>query len=102
MTSSDELYIGLDVGRTIRGALVRADGSILRQHRVVSEVSSPRIFVEQLIAVIKELHSGPGEGGGGAGRFGRGGFCEQTAQAIEGNPNPRRFSSQRFPSRAGG
>jgi glucokinase len=87
MTSSDELYIGLDVGRTIRGALVRADGSILRQHRVVSEVSSPRIFVEQLIAVIKELHSGQGDGGARAAGIGWAGLVDQRAQRIEANPN---------------
>jgi glucokinase len=87
MTSSDQLYIGLDVGRTIRGALVRADGSILRQHRVVSEVSSPRIFVEQLIAVIMELRSGQGDGRARAAGIGWAGLVDQRAQRIEANPN---------------
>lgn len=87
MITSDQLYIGLDVGRTIRGALVRADGSILRQHRVVSEVSSPRIFVEQLIAVIKELQSSQGEGRARAAGIGWAGLVDQRAQRIEANPN---------------
>src|SRR5258706_4392905 len=87
MTSSDQLYIGLDVGRTIRGALGRADGSILRKHRVVSEVSSPRIFVEQLIAVIKELRSGQADGRARAAGIGWAGLVDQRAQRIEANPN---------------
>jgi glucokinase len=85
--NSEQLYIGLDVGRTIRGALVRADGSIVRQHRVVSEVSNPRIFVNQLIDMIKELQSSKeGERASAAG-IGWAGLVDQQAQRIEANPN---------------
>lgn len=85
MPPSEQLYVGLDVGRTIRGALVRADGSILRQHRVVSEVSNPRIFIDQLIDVIKTLRS---EGGDVvAAGIGWAGLVNQPAQRIEVNPN---------------
>ena len=89
MTSanSEHLYIGLDVGRTIRGALVRADGSILRQHRVVSEVSDPRIFVNQLIDVIKELQSSEEGVRASAAGIGWAGLVDQRAQRIEANPN---------------
>jgi glucokinase len=85
MPESEQLYIGLDVGRTIRGALVRTDGSILRQHRVVSEVSNARVFIDQLIDVIKALRSGP-EGVTAAG-IGWAGLVNQRAQRIEVNPN---------------
>jgi len=83
---SEDLYIGLDVGRTIRGALIRADGSILRQHRVVSEVSDPRIFINQLIDVIKTLQSDQGERVLAAG-IGWAGLVNQRDQRIEANPN---------------
>ena len=87
MTSSEHLYIGLDVGRTIRGALVRLDGSILRQHRVVSEVNDARVFISQLTDVIKALR--PDEQGGRAVAVGIGwaGLINQRAQRVEANPN---------------
>src|SRR5436189_4112420 len=85
MSPTEKLYIGLDVGRTIRGALVRADGSILRQHRVVSEVSNARVFIDQLIDVIKALQSGTEEVT--AAGIGWAGLVDQRAQRIEVNPN---------------
>ena len=85
--NTEHLYIGLDVGRTIRGALVRADGSILRQHRVVSEVSDPRIFVNQLIDTIKTLQSGEEGDRAVAAGIGWAGLVNQRAQRIEANPN---------------
>jgi glucokinase len=87
MASSDQLYIGLDVGRTIRGALVRMDGSILRQHRVVSEVSDARTFVSQLIDVINALRSDEQGGHAAAAGIGWAGLVNQRAQRIEANPN---------------
>ena len=87
MASSEQLYIGLDVGRTIRGALVRLDGSILRQHRVVSEVSDARIFVSQLIDIIKTLRSNEQDGHAAAVGIGWAGMVNQRAQRIEANPN---------------
>jgi hypothetical protein len=44
MAIAEQVYIGLDVGHTIRGALVRLDDSILKQHRIVSEVNDARIL----------------------------------------------------------
>jgi glucokinase len=87
MSNSGQLYIGLDVGRTIRGALISADGSILRQHRVVSEVSNPQIFVDQLIEMINALRSGVAEGRAAAAGIGWAGLVNQRAQRIEANPN---------------
>jgi predicted NBD/HSP70 family sugar kinase len=56
---TDRFYLGLDVGRTIRGALTGASGAIIRQARVVSEVSNPRIFINQLIEIINQLAARP-------------------------------------------
>ncbi|HJZ69758.1 MAG TPA: ROK family protein [Blastocatellia bacterium] len=85
MTGPEGFYIGLDVGRTIRGALVRADGSILRQHRVVSEVSDARVFINQLIDTIKTLQIE--EESAVAAGIGWAGLVNQRAQRIEANPN---------------
>jgi glucokinase len=85
---SDKLYLGLDVGRTIRGALVRGTGAILRQERVVSEVRSPRIFIDQLIDVINDLKSsGESEGRVASAGIGWAGLVNRRAQRIEANPN---------------
>src|ERR1044071_3467729 len=84
-TSSNKLYIGLDVGRTIRGALVREDGSIIEQQRVVSEVRGPRIFIDQLIEIINRLRAS-GDGAAAVG-IGWAGLVNQSAQRIEANPN---------------
>lgn len=88
MSEPDEIYIGLDVGRTIRGALIRADGAILKQHRVVSEVSKPRLFIDQLIAVINDLRASR-EAGRSASAVGVGwaGLVNNRAQRIEVTPN---------------
>jgi len=85
MPGLEPLYIGLDVGRTIRGALVAADGKILTQHRVVSEVSNARIFIDQLIDVIKTLQTDTEEVT--AAGIGWAGLVNQRAQRIEANPN---------------
>jgi len=85
MPGLEPLYIGLDVGRTIRGALVAADGKILTQHRVVSEVSNARIFIDQLIDVIKTLQTETEEVT--AAGIGWAGLVNQRAQRIEANPN---------------
>jgi len=85
---ADKLYIGLDVGRTIRGALFRVDGSSLRQRRVISEVTNARVFIDQLIDVINSLRNSA-EAGGRAAAVGIGwaGLVNQPAQRIEVNPN---------------
>jgi glucokinase len=87
MSNSNSLYIGLDVGRTIRGALISDDGSMLRQHRVVSEVSDPQTFVNQLIEMVKALRSGVAEKRAAAAGIGWAGLVNQSAQRIEANPN---------------
>ena len=85
---SDKLYLGLDVGRTIRGALVRETGAILRQKRVISEVSNPRVFIDQLIDVINDLKSsGEANGRVAVAGIGWAGLVNQRAQRIEANPN---------------
>ena len=84
-TDSNKLYIGLDVGRTIRGALVREDGSIIEQQRVVSEVRDPRIFIDQLIEIINRLRSSSDSAA--AVGIGWAGLVNQSAQRIEANPN---------------
>ena len=81
----NKLYIGLDVGRTIRGALVREDGSIIEQQRIVSEVSDPRVFIDQLIEIINRLRSS-GDSAAAVG-IGWAGLVDQSAQRIEANPN---------------
>jgi glucokinase len=63
------------------------DGSILRQHRVVSEVSDARTFVSQLIDVIKTLGSNEQGGHAAAAGIGWAGLVNQRAQRIEANPN---------------
>ena len=86
MSNPEQFYIGLDVGRTIRGALVSPEGSILRQHRVVSEVSDAQIFLDQLVDVIKTLNIG-NEGSAAAVGIGWAGLVNKKAQRIEANPN---------------
>ena len=57
MPDLEKHYLGLDVGRTIRGALIREDGQIIEQRRVVTEVRNPRVFIDQLIDMINGLRS---------------------------------------------
>jgi glucokinase len=84
----NKLYLGLDVGRTIRGAMVRETGAILRQKRVVSEVTDPRLFINQLIDVINDLKSShEADGQILAAGIGWAGLVNQRAQRIEANPN---------------
>lgn len=88
MSSQEQLYIGLDVGRTIRGALVSPQGSILRQHRVVSEVSDAQIFIDQLVEVITALNTREDKGHAAAAvGIGWAGLVNNRAQRIEANPN---------------
>jgi glucokinase len=59
---SSKLYVGLDIGRTIRGAVVKQDSTIQERRQVVSEVRDPRAFVQQLVDMIDQLandHAGP-------------------------------------------
>ncbi len=81
---ADNLYIGLDVGRTIRGALVEAGGRILNQVQIVSEVADARVFIDQLAGVTKELGS---SGRVAAVGVGWAGMVNQRARRIEVTPN---------------
>src|SRR6185436_18740989 len=82
------LYLGLDVGRTIRGAVLGEDGIILTQRRVVAEVRNPRVFIDQLIGIANDLKSSSEADGRviGAG-IGWAGLVNQRAQRIEVTPN---------------
>lgn len=88
MSDTGQLYLGLDVGRTIRGALVQPDGKILLQWRVVAEVRDPRVFIDQLVEVINGLRSS-GEANGRVAAVGIGwaGLVNQKLQRIEATPN---------------
>src|SRR5262252_10946508 len=57
------LYIGLDIGRMIRGAVVRDDSVILNGQHVVAEVRDPQAFIKQLVdmfALLAAEQGGPG------------------------------------------
>jgi len=49
------LYIGLDIGRMIRGAVVRDDSVILNRQHVVAEVRDPQAFIKQLVDMFALL-----------------------------------------------
>src|SRR5258706_15990290 len=85
---ADQFYLGLDVGRTIRSAIISADGTIIKQTRVVSEVSNPRIFIDQLIEVIQRLRDAPeAQNQVVAAGIGWAGLINRTTQRAEANPN---------------
>jgi glucokinase len=85
---SDNLYVGLDVGRTIRAALVREDGHILKQQRVVSETSNPSVFIDQLIDAINTVQEVDGARATVlATGIGWAGMVNHRKQRIEANPN---------------
>jgi len=87
-SNSEKLYLGLDVGRTIRGAPVNGEGRILRQHRIVTEITDPRIFIDQLIEVTRSLRSAQ-EAGDRVEAVGIGlaGLINQRSNRIEVMPN---------------
>jgi glucokinase len=88
MSATEKFYIGLDVGRTIRGALVSADGTIIKQQKILSEVSDPRVFITQLVKTINELRfAAEAQGRAVAVGIGWAGLVNQNAQRIEVTPN---------------
>ncbi|HWP44019.1 MAG TPA: ROK family protein [Blastocatellia bacterium] len=87
MAEPDKYYLGLDVGRTIRGALVREDGFIIEQRRVVTEVSDPRVFIDQLIEMINSLRGSGGKRRALAVGIGWAGLVDQKAKRVEVMPN---------------
>ena len=83
-----DLYLGLDVGRTIRGAVIGEEGNILLQQRVVAEVRNPRVFIDQLIEITNGLKSASDANGRVVGvGIGWAGLVNQRAQRIEVTPN---------------
>ena len=85
---ANRLYLGLDVGRTIRGAIVGADGAIIKQARVRSEVSNARVFVDQLIEIVTGLRDAPEADNRAAGvGIGWAGLINRRTQRVEANPN---------------
>lgn len=87
-SDSEKLYLGLDVGRTIRGALVSGEGRILHQHRIVAEVTDPRVFIDQLIEVASALRSSQeARSQIEAAGIGWAGLVNQKSQRIEVMPN---------------
>ncbi|MCI0487221.1 MAG: ROK family protein [Blastocatellia bacterium] len=88
MPDSERLYLGLDVGRTIRGALVGCEGHIFTQRRVVAEVSDPQVFIDQLVDTINTLNSAEeADGRVIAAGIGWAGMVDQRAQHVEVTPN---------------
>src|SRR5499427_1532022 len=92
--TADRLFIGLDIGRTIRGAVVREDATILERRQVVSEVRDPLEFIKQLVDMVDEL------AGGSAGRhsvssvgIGWPGLVNQRMNRLEVTPNILDLSS---------
>jgi glucokinase len=96
MNSGDDggLYIGLDIGRTIRGAVVRGDSTILERRQVVTEVRDPRAFVKQLVDMLEDL-AGGGVGQGKVSSVGIGwpGLVNQRLRRLEVTPNMLDLSS---------
>ena len=88
MTKSNNRFIGIDVGRTIRGALVREDGTILQQDRVVAETAEPHSFIRQLTEMINGLRdSADSDGRAAAVGIGWAGMVNHRAQRVEATPN---------------
>jgi glucokinase len=89
VASETKLYIGLDVGRTIRGALIQGDGIIVRQRQVVSEVREPPVFIRQLADMIDALRATDEAGGDQVMAVGIGwaGLVNQRENRLEVAPN---------------
>ncbi|KAF0249257.1 MAG: glucokinase, partial [bacterium] len=51
------LYIGVDLGRSTRIALVDTAGNIIKQNRVPTELINGRALVDGLIGLVKEMRS---------------------------------------------
>ena len=89
------MFIGLDIGRTIRGAVVREDGTILEGRQVVSEVRDQLEFIKQLVDMIGELAGGAGAGRHSVSSVGIGwpGLVNQRMNRLEVTPNILDLSS---------
>lgn len=77
-------FIGVDVGRTIRAALVDEDGRIWLQSRVLTERRDPRAFLAQMLSVLRALReSDLGRGRVLAVGIGWPGLVHRRTQRIE-------------------
>src|SRR5215470_9368791 len=94
MTAGDRLFIGLDIGRTIRGALLSQDSTIVERRRVVAEVRDPLEFIKQLVDMIDEL-SGIAASRNSVSSVGIGwpGLVNQRMNRLEVTPNILDLSS---------
>lgn len=83
-SSGPPRYIGIDIGRTIRAAIVTAHGQVVAHTRILSEARTARVFLDQLIEVIAHLCRLP-EAAAGIGAVGVGwpGLVNQQTQDIE-------------------
>lgn len=83
-----ERYIGVDIGRTIRAAIVASDGRVLAHARIVSEARQPRVFLDQIVEIVASLRRAP-EADGKIRAVGIGwpGLINQATQRIELAPN---------------
>ncbi|HMG36409.1 MAG TPA: ROK family protein [Blastocatellia bacterium] len=79
--SDEETFVGLDVGRMIRGALVTSEGRVLSEHRIVSEITDRRVFIDQLASVINQLSQGSGANAAGVGWAGMVNYSQQRVAA---------------------
>ena len=76
------------MGHTIRGALVDEEGQIFKQRRVLTEVSDPQIFINQLIDTINDLKSSEEANGRViAAGIGWAGIVDQSSQQVEVTPH---------------
>jgi glucokinase len=91
MSTSKNFYIGLDVGRTIRAALVDATGRIVRRRKLLSEVRDPRALISQLVETINGLKAE--EGCSVAAGIGWPGLVNRRENRLEVTPNMLDVSS---------
>src|SRR5438105_976529 len=67
--------------------MIGADGAIISQARVVSEVSNPRVFINQLVEIINQLANEADGRQAAAAGIGWAGLINRSTQRAEANPN---------------
>src|SRR5439155_19562591 len=86
LMTSKSLFIGVDLGRSTRIALVDGDGKILSQDRVPTELSSGRALVDGLINVLRRV-KGSAQGPVGAVGIGLPGLIDHRTRQVKVLPN---------------
>jgi glucokinase len=84
--TTNPLYIGVDLGRSTRIALVDSDGLIISQERVPTDLSSGRALVDGLIAVINKIKGASSSPVVSVG-IGLPGLIEHSTQQVRALPN---------------